>query len=513
MYKDLTPFITFRKYMTVEAAAKTATENYSLFFSGLSFLCQLFKRLNMFKKGEIIGAVTIILLPFLSHAQITIANKNVTIGTTGRIGFGYAPTLEGHTGRQLNLSGQGSLGSRLEQGDYVDILPAFHFTPVNANKDSTTIVFQARLAFYSTNGTMLGNVNSGSINGTVIGLPEAFVEVRNIVGSKWSMWAGARYMRYDDIHICDYFYFDDHSSEGFGIKYKNTSFSILFPAAVDTSSSNVSPYSYVNTISGGPALTYRQKEVLIAEQTLSAGKGHSLKLLAEYHHLAAAEKNASPAYPDDHGWLIGAKLSSELKTKLPGSFNQLAIRYGSGIANGGDNGNTWTWNTYGAPNEQTGQYNGAYSFTAVEHFMLNLSNKFSLNGYSVYTHSRGGASSNEKAEDYYNRSIFNRKTDFVAGFRGITYLKNWFHLITELHYAQRKDGEQPNATMFKFIVAPTLVPTAERSPWARPHIRAIFSVAKYNKYAAEHQYSAYLTQAGAKSWGTYIGIRSEWWLF
>ncbi|WP_442587491.1 carbohydrate porin [Pedobacter sp. AW31-3R] len=465
------------------------------------------------KGGAAVCMLVLLILPFLAGAQITIVNKNVSIGTTGRIGLGYSPTLEGHTGRQLNLSGQGSLGSRLEQGDYVDILPAFHFTPVNANKDSTSIVFQARLAFYSTNGTMLGNVNSGSINGTVIGLPEAFVEVRNIVGSKWSMWAGARYMRYDDIHICDYFYFDDHSSEGFGIKYKNTSFSVMFPAAVDTSSSNVSPYSYVNTISGGPALAYRQKEVLIAEQLLTAGKLHTLKLLAEYHHLSAAEKNAFPAYPGDNGWLVGAKLTSELKTTLPGSFNQFALRYGSGIANGGDNGNTWTWNTYGAPNEETNRYNGAYSITAVEHFMLNLSNKFSLNGYGVYTHSRGGASSNEKAEDYYQRSIFNRKTDFVAGCRGITYLKNWFHLITELHYAQRKDGDQPNASMLKFIVAPTLVPTAERSPWARPHIRAIFSVAKYNKYAAENQYSAFLAQAGVKNWGTYIGVRSEWWIF
>lgn len=461
--------------------------------------------------SRLIYLLGLVLLPFIVGAQPVVVNKNFSMGTTGRIGAGISPGIDGNTGRQLNLLGQGSIGGRLEQGDYIDLMPAFHFTPVNANKDSTAIQFQARLAFYSSNGSWLGNVHSGSLSRMIIALPEAFVEARNIVGSHWSVWAGARYMRYDDIHINDYFYFDDHSSTGFGVQYKNTAFTMLFPGAMDTSSTNMTPYSFVNIISGA-GLVYRQREVLIGEHTLKHGDGHSIKLLAEFHHLAGVSQG-EPSYPADNGWLLGAKWNARLNTRKPGSFNQLSIRYGSGIANGGDNGNTQSWNTYGAPDPETKKYNHAYSITAVEHFLLNLSDHFSLNGYALVTHSRGGAANDNKAEDFYHRNIYNSKTDAAIGFRGITYITNWFHLITELHYTQRKDGDQPFASMAKFTLAPTIVPTAERSAWARPHIRLICSVAHYNKFAADNGYSAFLQQAGHKEWGTYLGVRSEWWIF
>lgn len=461
------------------------------------------------KKVLILSGIALLSLSL--SAQPAIVNKSFSMGTTGRIGAGISPGIDGGTGRQLNLSGQGSIGGRLEQGDYIDLMPAFQFMPVTGDKDSTAIQFQARLAFYSTHGSWLGNVNSGSLSKMIIALPEAFVEARHIAGSQWSVWAGSRYMRYDDIHINDYFYFDDHSSTGFGIQYKNTAFTMLFPAAIDTSSMNITPYSFVNIVSGS-SMAYRQREVLIAEHTLTSGYRHKIKLLAEYHHLATVN-DGKPSYPSDNGWLAGIKWNAALDTKIPGSFNQLAVRYGSGIANGGENGNTQSWNTYGAPNQETHQYNGAYSIAVVEHFLLNLSHLFSLNGYALYTHSRGGATDENKAKDFYHRNIYNSKTDFAIGCRGITYLKNWLHLITELHYTQRKDGDQPNAYMVKFSVAPTLVPTAERSPWARPHIRLICSVARYNKFASEHGYSAFLQQTGTKEWGTYFGVRAEWWIF
>lgn len=461
---------------------------------------------------RLVIVTALFLVSFSGNSQIVITNKNFSFGTTGRIGFGYSPDIEGNTGRQLNLLGQGSLGGRMDQGDYVDLLPAFHFTPVNANKDSTAIDFQVRLAFYSSNGTFLGNVHSGSINGMIISLPEAFVEARNIVGSPWSIWAGARYMRYDDVHIADYFYFDDHSSQGFGVKYKKTSFSMFFPAAIDTTSSNVTPYSYANIITGSKTLAYRQREVMVAEHSFNINKKQLIKLLAEYHYVSAVTKNADPKYPSDYGFVGGIKLSSQLTTKKPGSFNQFSVRYGTGIANGGDSGSTQTWRTFGAPDEN-GKYHRAHSFTAVEHLMLNLSDRVSINPYAVFTKSRGGAVTNNKATDFYGREIYNSKTDLAIGGRLIYYVTNWFHMITELHYTTRKEGYNPQAQMVKFALAPTIVPTAERSPWARPHIRLIAEVARYNDYAKNAMYSPFLEQAGQKRLGTYFGVRSEWWVF
>ncbi|WP_449399514.1 carbohydrate porin [Chryseobacterium wanjuense] len=235
--------------------------------------------------------------------------------------------------------------------------------------------------------------------------------------------------------------------------------------------------------------------------------------MAEFHAVDKSGKHSVENYPSDYGWVLGAKLNSNLKTRLPGSFNQISLRYGSGIANGGDGGNTQTWRTYGALNEVTRTYKGAYSLTAVEHFLLNLSDRWSLNGYAVYTQSKEAQTVTTKAIDYYKREIFNKKSEFNTGIRATYYFNNWFHILSELHYAQRKDGTQDPASMVKFVLAPTIVPTAERSVWARPHIRLIAEVSRYNDQAMNTLYSPFLQQSGSKRIGTYLGVRTEWWVF
>jgi maltoporin len=366
-----------------------------------------------------------------------------------------------------------------------------------------------RLGMYSANGQFVGNVSSRSNDGLTFILPEAFVEARNIMGSKWSAWAGARFRRYDDIHISDYFYFDDHSAQGFGVRYKNTELTMLMPASAD--SPNVYPYNYEITVAGATNPAIRQRMVWIGEHSIPFKNTSILKLLGEFHYVSPNSKSASKVYPADNGWVIGAKYNNSFKTKLPGSFNQLSARYGVGIANGGDNGNTFTWATYGAPDAE-GKYTNAYSFTMVEHFLLNLSQKFSINGYGVYTKSKGGSASTNTDEYFNGNQLYNQKTDFVIGFRSFFYVTKWLHLIEEVHYAVRKDGDNPDAAMWKFTFAPTIVPLGKKDPWSRPHIRLVCTAAHYNDYARDHNYSSYL-QINQKSWGTFIGVKTEWWLF
>ena len=462
----------------------------------------------MFKNKPMKTKLLLLLISIISmagYAQVVITNPNFSLGTTGRIGVGLSPNGEGNMWKPLNLSGQGSLGGRMEQTDYVDILPAIHFTPKIIDKDSTNVTFQMRLGMYSANGQFVGNVSSRSNGGLTFILPEAFVEARNIMGSKWSAWAGARFRRYDDIHISDYFYFDDHSAQGFGVSHKNTELTMLMPASAD--STNVYPYNYEITVAGATNPAIRQRMVWIGEHSIPFKNTSVLKLLGEFHYVSANSKDASKVYPADKGWVVGAKYNSPFKTKLPGSFNQLSARYGAGIANGGDNGNTFTC----APDED-GKYNNAYSFTMVEHFLLNLSQKFSINGYGVYTKSKGGSASTNTDEYFNGNQLYNQKTDFVVGFRGFYYVTKWLHLIEEVHYAVRKDGDNPDANMWKFSFAPTIVPLGKKDPWSRPHIRLVYTLAHYNDYARDNNYSPYL-QVNQKSWGSYVGVKTEWWLF
>jgi maltoporin len=219
-------------------------------------------------------------------------------------------------------------------------------------------------------------------------------------------------------------------------------------------------------------------------------------------------------YPSDIGFAAGVKYFNNFTNYLPGSFNAVSVRIGTGIANGGDGGSSKTFLTYGGPNLETNNFHKAYSLAVTETFLLNISRQYSLNGYGIFTKSKGASDSLNKTPDYFGKQmLFNQKTDFSVGARGTWYVTDWFHLLHEFDLAWRKDGTQDVAQMTKFTIAPTLVPSAQRDVWARPHFRLVYSVAHYNKFAADNLYSAYLAQSGSRSWGHYIGIKAEWWIW
>ena len=459
---------------------------------------------------------TLLMFRITAGLAQTTTNKHFSIGSYGRVGVGISTGITGNIGRSLNLNGMGSIGGRMEEADYLELATALHFN-AGVKKDTTLINIQARMALYSGNGQLIGNVSSSSqYGGITVALPELYAEALNICGSKWSVWIGAKFFRGYDVHIADYYYFDDHSTQGIGVTWNRTTFSILFPGAVDTSSS-VPPYFYLNIVDGTPRPGLRGRSMYVAEHIIPFDQDRQkIKLLAEYHHLADAtleDTTTEYNYPSASGWVAGIEHTINLNTAMKGSFNQAAIRYGGGIANGGDGGNSKTWLTYGAPDLVTEKYNKAYSFTLVDHILLNLTSKFSINGYGIYTKSRGGSDSLNKAPDFFGREIFNRKTEYAVGVRNFWYINRWFHLITELHYANRRDGDQDAAGMMKLSIVPTLVPTGKADPWARPHLRFIYTVARYNDFASDNLYSPFLMETGHKDWGQYFGIRAEWWLF
>jgi maltoporin len=446
-----------------------------------------------------------------------ISNKKFSFGSYGRTGIAYGIGVESEFPRSLNLNGMGSIGGRFEENDYFEFVSAMHFAPAIKGADTTKIDVQARFAFYTTQGQLIGNVSNKSIGGITTALPELFAEARNIMGSEWSVWLGARLFRGDDIHIIDHYYFDDHGGQGIGIKHKKTQFSLIFTGSIDTTST-LPPNFYLNIVNGTPTLGLRNRYVSILEHEIPVNKGKDyLKLLGEFHRLpsgTSSDANTEYSYPADFGFVVGAKYYKKISTKLPGSFNAISARYGTGIANGGDGGSSRTYMTYGGPNLETNSFRKAYSLALTETFLLNLNEKYSLNAYAIYTKSRGASDSLNKAPDYLGKQLlFNRKQDIAFGARGTYYINNWLHLLHELDFAWRKDGTQDYAQMTKFTIAPTLVPGAKRDVWERPHFRLVYSVAHYNKFAADNLYSPFLAQSGTRSWGQYLGAKVEWWIW
>ena len=444
--------------------------------------------------------------------QAVTTNKHFSIGSYGRAGIARGDKIQ--YPRSLNLNGMGSVGGRMEEADYFELATALHFTPISTKADTTSISIQSRFAFYTTQGQIIGNVTSNSYGGITAALPELFAEAKNIMGTPWSVWVGARFFRGDDIHIADHFYFDDHSSQGFGVQYKNTQFSIMFPASVDTASS-VPPYFYLNIVNGTPVLGLRNRSVYIIEHSIPTKDGY-FKFLGEYHRLAKGtleDTTTSTNYPADYGYVLGFKYKKNVATTIPGSFYDFSIRYGAGIANGGDGGGSKTFLTYGGPNLNSQNFKNAWSIALTGSILWNVGPNYSINAYSVFTKSQGASDSTNMTPDYGGKLLFNRKTDFAIGARGTWYLKDWFHILHELNFSSRTDGSQDPAQLIKFSIAPTIVPNGKRDVWSRPHFRLVYSVARYNKFAADNLYSPYLAQTGSKTWGHYFGVKTEWWLW
>src|SRR4249919_2111488 len=102
---------------------------------------------------------------FLFHLALTaqpVTNKHFSFGSYGRVGAGFSPAIQGNIGKSLNLNGMGSIGGRMEEADYVELLTALHFKTENDKNDTTLINVQARIAMYSSKGQLIGNVSSTS---------------------------------------------------------------------------------------------------------------------------------------------------------------------------------------------------------------------------------------------------------------------------------------------------------------------------------------------------------------
>ncbi|MCY1720087.1 carbohydrate porin [Prolixibacteraceae bacterium Z1-6] len=476
------------------------------------------------KKHLTLFIILFLVSHLVSSAQMTYspnATPGFSFDTYGRVGVDWNYDNGGSIGRRLNLNNMGSIGGRLEEQDYLELVPAFHFQPFNEN-DQTVIKVQTRFAVYSRSLSLFGNSSTSSLGGLTIALPEIYAEASNINGKDFSVWVGARLYRTEEVHIADHFYFDDHTGQGAGIQYKNTRFSTIFISSTDTTS-DVPPYFFLNIGDGIANLSLRQRTVMVLDQAFQLSKGILLTGMFEFHHMGNTQNNLpepTPAdsddiilnYPADHGFVFGVKLNSKLPKLGTGAYNNLAVRYGTRLANGGDGGHSKTWVTYGAPDLEKLNFKGAYSLSVVDEIKFDINEKNNFNAYLVFTQSKGAANTKAMAKTYLGREIYNYKQDLTLGLRNVRYVSDKFHLLGELHYSQRKEGEEPMYRYQKVSLAPTFAPTGERSTGVRPHFRFIFSVSHYNKAASGNLYSPYLQLVGKQHWGHYLGVKAEWWL-
>ncbi len=447
----------------------------------------------------------LVLVAVPSTARAGLEAGPFEFGMYGRVGAAWNPQNGRYVhGQYMNLLGN-SLGGRLEEGDYLE--PTIKLNIVKpVAEDNTKPYFQVVLtpSMFANNGSFIGAFANNFTNQLRIELFQAYLETGNVILPDLKLWVGQRFYRGSDVHIADYYYFNQLNSQGFGAKYKGLDVAVLLKTGGG---------QYNSTLSDGePAPTdptfERQRTVFVAQYVMPVKEKHSVQFLGEFHLLPAnrPQIGGEALAPGDVGYVLGVKGRIDLGN---GNFNEASVRYGGGIANGAF-GTSATWDTQGHANAD-GKYSGAMGLEFVDHFLYNVNPMLTLNAYGIAQYSKGASGESTDTA-----------TNFAAGVRSFLYITDHFHLINELSYQFVALGLPPDVATpplpyeVKFSIVPTIVPSGERSAWARPHLRFIYTLAYFSEGAREASISGALTNPyfrnfGPRTFGHYLGVRSEWW--
>jgi maltoporin len=444
-----------------------------------------------------VGLLFGIMLWAATPAQAGLLADRLDLRMYGRMGLAWTPSGEHIQGRRLNLMGT-SIGGRLEEGDYLEPTIALHIlgpTPAEVAQQAQQDALYVRMVVtpaLMSRGLFLGVFSNEFADSLRIELFQAYVEAGNFLLPGLKLWGGARFYRGADVHIADYYYFNNLTGQGVGLQYGGLDLAVL----LHTSGSN--PLYVIDQDGDDNVDERRQRTVLVGQYVLGLPANHALHALAELHLLPASrlrQPEGESLRPSDLGWVVGLKGHFALPND---GFNDLSVRYGSGIANGGVGGGQ-TWNTFGLPNLQ-GRYNGAASWEVVEHLLLNVNPLLGFNAYGIFHYGQGASGTPE-----------DETIDFAVGARTTLYLADVFHLIQEANFQGVMHGRDPLASVVKLTLMPTLVPSGQRSVWARPHLRLIYTLGIYDRDAVETLASPYLQTVGPTTFGHYLGAQVEWW--
>ena len=448
------------------------------------------------------------------RAAADVTSDKVDFMYYGRMGIGWTGSGQVVAGKYMNLGDHKAIGGRLEEGDYLEPGVRYHIKKAEHDGD-TSVDLVTDFEIFSLNGAIISDLGNGDINDIKIMPLQAYIQAKNVLVPDLTLWIGSNLYRKNDIHICDYFYFNSLPGQGVGAYYRGLDVAVLTQTggssffATDLNAGVPAPAQ--------PAIVQRQRTMLVAQYSLPFGPGTTyVQGLGEFHVVPrsrdASRDAADGVNPRDWGTVGGVKVNLDLGD---GDFSDASVRVGNRIANGAESGGS-TYSTFGQPNRD-GTYRGALGLEVVEHFLWNISSLVSLNGYGTMHYSRGSTSYVAAVADAMDAdaeaavAVPNSRFDYSFGGRSTFYLSDQLHLLTEATFQARKDEGLATGTAVKLSVAPAVVPTGERSVWARPEMRLIYTVGFYNQAAVDQRMSPYLQAIGPKKVAHFLGVRTEWW--
>lgn len=455
-------------------------------------------------RGRALGlsVVAFLLASAPQGAAADIPSDRVDFMGYGRMGIGWAPTGQVGGGKYMNLGERKAIGGRLEEGDYLQPGIRYHIKKAEG-ETGTSVDLVSDFEMFSLNGAIVSDLANGDIDDIKIMPLQFYIEAKNVLTPGLTLWIGSNLYRKNDIHICDYFYFNSLPGQGVGAYFGGLDVAVL-------TQTGAGPFFTADLNAGQPppaepAIVQRQRTMVIGQYKVPFGMAGSYAQGLGEFHVVPKSRNADTraprgVNPRDWGAVGGVKVHLDLGSD---NFSDASARVGNRIANGAESGGS-TYNTFGLPGVD-GTYDGALGLELVEHFMWNVGKLVSVNGYGTLHFSRGGTDTDPAME------ISNNRLDYSFGARATSYISDQLHLITEGTFQARKDEGLDTGTAVKLSIAPTVVPTGERSPWARPEMRLIYTVGFYNQDAVDQVMSPYLRVIGQEKVAHFLGVRTEWW--
>ena len=228
-----------------------------------------------------VGWLAVLLVLAALPARADLLADRLRLSMYGRMGLAWTPQGDSIQGRRLSVTG-GPLGGRLEEGDYLEPTVALHLIPPPQDLDEAFVRLVMTPALLSSNGLILSAFSSDFARTLRIELFQAYVEAGNFWLPDLKVWAGARFYRGTDVHISDFFYFNNLTGQGVGLQYRKLDVTVLLRTSENNALYNV------DLDGDGEGKTRRQRTVFVGQYVHEFTERFETHLLSELHLLPAS---------------------------------------------------------------------------------------------------------------------------------------------------------------------------------------------------------------------------------
>ncbi|MCO4793293.1 MAG: carbohydrate porin [Bacteriovoracaceae bacterium] len=383
-------------------------------------------------------------------------------------------------GDQVCFSNPGAAGNEFRLGNecstYGEIAWRLHHM-TSKGVNSPYFKSQIRFAFSPKGHTNWESANGTSASPSPMAVRESYFEGGRFGGTPYTYWAGKRFYRENDLHMNDWYYFGDMSSNGAGmgqIPFLGGKLQLAWLREVSSTTSDIGNH-------GVTVYDARLKEIQITD------KNKGFLWLGYATAPGGTDTSNSKVYESSNGYLAGFFLETGLKK----GFNHFAIMYGKGLLD--------DFNVYGSSALEAGStahktQEDSSKIRLVEHMTYDLNSKLSFHA-STSVELRDNGAAND-----------NRSTWWNVGIQPMYFFSDHHQLVGVLGTSLvDADGSQAKR-LTRFTIAPQI--SAGRNIWARPVIRLFYT---RSWWSTSNRGSVGGTTYSSETSGGSYGVQGEVW--